>query len=120
MRKRNNKINIFLSDDENKILKINTKKLRLSQSEYIRNLIVKDEINYSKIKEENKSKVDSYIIENIVKVLEENIDYLIKVKNRFHYLGYFQDEQVIGNKIENLKIFNNKAKEYLINDKDNA
>lgn len=123
MRKRNNKINIFLSDDENKILKINTKKLRLSQSEYIRNLIVKDEINYSKIKEENKSKADNYIIENIVKRLEENIDYLIKVKNRFHYLGYFNDEQVIGNKIEFLKSQNSMIKKYLSaikNEKDNA
>lgn len=123
MRKRNNKINIFLSDDENKILKINTKKLRLSQSEYIRNLIVKDKINFSKIKEENKYKTDSYIFENVIKLLEENIDYLIKIKNKFHYLGYFNDEQVIGNKIEFLKLQNSMIKKYLSaikNEKDNA
>lgn len=29
---------------------------------------------------------------------------LIKVKNRFHYLGYFEDERVIGTKIEYLKL----------------
>ena len=29
---------------------------------------------------------------------------LIKVKNRFHYLGYFEDERAIGTKIEYLKL----------------
>ena len=40
MRIRNNKVNVFLSDDEKFILKRDSSKLNLSQSEYIRNLIV--------------------------------------------------------------------------------
>ena len=68
----------------------------------------------SKIKEEIKTNIDKYIIEKILKVLEENINCLIKVKNKFHYLGYFENEQAIETKIENLKIQNSEIKEYLI------
>ena len=50
MRIRNNKVNIFLIDDEKFILKRDTSKLNLSQSEYIRNLIVGYEIKISKFK----------------------------------------------------------------------
>lgn len=38
--------------------------------------------------------------------LEENIECLMKVKNKFHYLGYFEDERAIGTKIEYLKLQN--------------
>lgn len=75
------------------------------------------------VKEKIKPKNDEYIIENIVKALEENVNYLIKVKNKFHYLGYFEDEQAIGTKIEFLKIQNSTLKRYtpnIKNDKDNA
>ena len=44
MRIRNNKVNVFLSNDEKFILKRDSSKLNLSQSEYIRNLIVGYEI----------------------------------------------------------------------------
>ena len=47
----------------------------------------------------------------------------MKVKNRFHYLGYFEDERAIGTKIEYLKLQNTKLKKYIPNienDKDNA
>ena len=123
MRIRNNKVNVFLSDDEKFILKRDSSKLNLSQSEYIRNLIVEYKVKNSKIKEEIKTNIDKYIIEKILKTLEENINCLIKVKNKFHYLGYFENEQAIETKIENLKIQNSEIKEYLlsiINDKDNA
>ena len=40
MRIRNNKVNVFLSDDEKFILKRDSSRLNLSQSEYIRNLII--------------------------------------------------------------------------------
>ena len=58
----------------------------------------------------------------IAKALEENIECLIKVKNRFHYLGYFEDERAIGTKIEYLKLQNTTLKKYIPieNDKDNA
>ena len=122
MRIRNNKVNVFLSDDEKFILKRDSSKLNLSQSEYIRNLIIGYEIKIPEVKEEPKPKKDEYIIENIAKALEENIEYLIKVKNRFHYLRYFEDERAIETKIEYLKLQNTTLKKYIPieNDKDNA
>ena len=120
MRIRNNKVNVFLSDDEKFILKRASSKLNLSQFEYIRNLIVGYEIKIPEVKEEPKPK-EEYIIDNIAKALEENIECLIKVKNRFHYLGYFEDERAIGTKIEYLKLQNTTLKKYIPeNDKDNA
>lgn len=120
MRIRNNKVNVFLSDDEKFILKRDSSKLKLSQSEYIRNLIIGYEIKIPEVKEEQKPKKDEYIINNIVKALEENIECLIKVKNKFHYLGYFEDERAIGNKIEFLKILNSTVIKKLSHNKDNA
>lgn len=123
MRIRNNKVNVFLSDDEKFILKRDSSKLNLSQSEYIRNLIIGYEVKNPEVKEETKNNIDEDIIEKILKTLEENINCLIKVKNKFHYLGYFENEQAIGTKIEDLKIQNSEIKKYLIstiNDKDNA
>ena len=64
MRIRNNKVNVFLSDDEKFILKRDSSKLNLSQSEYIRNLIIGYEIKIPEVKEEQKPKKDEYIIEN--------------------------------------------------------
>ena len=123
MRIRNNKVNVFLSDDEKFILKRDSSKLNLSQSEYIKNLIIGYEVKNPEVKEETKNSIGEYMIEKILKTLEENINCLIKVKNKFHYLGYFENEQAIGTKIEALKIQNNEIKEYLSsirNDKDNA
>lgn len=123
MRIRNNKVNVFLSDDEKFILKRDSSKLNLSQSEYIRNLIIGYKVKNPEVKEEIKNSIGEYIIEKFLKTLEENINCLIKVKNKFHYLVYFENEQAIGTKIEALKIQNNEIKEYLSsirNDKDNA
>lgn len=122
MRIRNNKVNVFLSDDEKFILKRESSKLNLSQSEYIRNLIVGYEIKIPEVKKEPKSKKEEYIMENVAKALEENIECLMKVKNKFHYLGYFEDERAIGTKIEYLKLQNTTLKKYMSidNDKDNA
>ena len=70
---------------------------------------------YTEVKEEPKPKKEGYIIENIAKALEENIECLMKVKNKFHYLGYFEDERAIGTKIEYLKLQNTILKNiYLI------
>ena len=122
MRIRNNKVNVFLSDDEKNFFKRASSKLNLSQSEYIRNLIVGYEIKIPEVKEETKPQKEEYIVENIAKALEENIECLIKVKNKFHYLGYFEDERAIGTKIEYLKLQNTTLKKYIPieNDKDNA
>ena len=110
MRIRNNKVNVFLSDDEKFILKRASSKLNLY------------EIKIPEVKEEPKPKKEEYIIENIAKALEENIECLIKVKNKFHYLGYFEDERAIGTKIEYLKLQNTTLNKYIPieNDKDNA
>ena len=78
---------------------------------------------YTEVKEEPKPKKEKYIIENIAKTLEENIECLMKVKNKFHYLGYFEDERAIGTKIEYLKLQNTILKKYIPNienEKDNA
>ena len=72
------------------------------------------------VKEEPKPQKEEYIIKNIVKALEESIECLIKVKNKFHYLGYFEDERAIGIKIEFLKILNSTVIKKLSHRKDNA
>ena len=79
-------------------------------------------LKFQKSKKNKKLKKDEYIIENIVKALEENINCLIKVKNKFHHLGYFEDERAIGIKIEYLKSQNTTLKKYIPaeNSKDNA
>lgn len=120
MRIRNNKVNVFLSDDEKFILKRDSSRLNLSQSEYIRNLIIGYKIKVPEVKEEPKPKKEEYVMENIAKALEENVECLIKVKNKFHYLGYFEDERAIATKIEYLKLQNTTLKKYMPNDKDNA
>ena len=74
MRIRNNKINVFLSDDEKFILKRDSSKLNLSQSEYIRNLIIGYEVKNPEVKEETKNSIGEYIIEKILKTLEEDCD----------------------------------------------
>ena len=53
---------------------------------------------------------DEYGTATETKALEENIECLIKVKNKFHYLGYFEDERAIGTKIEYLKLQNTTLK----------
>lgn len=114
MRIRNNEVNVFLSDDEKFILKRDSSRLNLSQSEYIRNLIIGYKIKVPEVKEEPKPKKNEYII--------ENFKCLIKVKNKFHYLGYFEDERAIKTKIEYLKLQNTTLKKYIPieNDKDSA
>ena len=118
MRIRNNKVNVFFSDDEKFIFKRDFSRLNLSQSEYIRNLIIGYKIKVPEVKEEPKPKKDEYVIENIAKALE----CLIKLKNKFHYLGYFEDERAIGTKIEYLKLQKTTLKKYIPikNDKDSA
>lgn len=61
-------------------------------------------------------------LEELISQLEK-YNCLIKVKNKFHHLGYFEDERAIGTKIEFLKTQNNTLKKYIThieNYKDNA
>ena len=114
MRIRNNKVNVFLNDDEKFILKRDCSKLNLTQSEYIRNLIVGYEIKIPEVQEEPKPQIKELGID-VIRTLDENIKCLMKVKERFHYLGYFEDERLIGIKIEALKVLNNSVRKNLTN-----
>ena len=98
MRIRNNKVNVFLSDDEKFILKRASSKLNLSQSEYIRNLIVGYEIKIPEVKEEPKPKKEEYIIENIAKALEENITSFVTL------MAKLKPSAVKGTYIKNISI----------------
>ena len=115
-------MSIRINQSESDKLAKDISRTKLTKSEYIRNLIVGYKIKIPEVKEEPKPKKEEYIIENIAKALEENIECLIKVKNKFHYLGYFEDERAIGTKIEYLKLQNTTLKKYIPieNDKDNA
>jgi len=110
MRTRNNKINVFLNDDEKLILKRNSAKLNLSQSAYIRNLIIGYEVKEPLPPKEEVKPKNEIDVDKIKEVLEENINYFMRVKNRFHYLGYFNDERTIQTRIEELKMINSRIK----------
>ena len=92
MRKRNIKINVFLNESEKKMLEEKSNKARLSQSDFIRNLIH----NYT---DDKSLEVDiSNIVNNIFTITES----LSKLKSKLHYLGYFHEEEYLQNQIENL------------------
>ncbi|MCI8547772.1 MAG: hypothetical protein HFJ38_02655 [Bacilli bacterium] len=89
MRARNIKVNVFLNKTEKKILEEKSSKMKLSQSEFIRNLIDDFKINFLSNSDIN------YIAES----LEESINELLKLKKRFHNFGYFEDEEFLKNKM---------------------
>lgn len=60
---------------------------------HIRDLIVKYNIKFPEVKEKPKSKRRIY----------HRKYWIIKVKNRFHYFGYFEDGCATGTEIEYLK-----------------
>lgn len=92
MRKRNIKINVFLNDEEKKMLETKSNRARLSQSDFIRNLI-RDYDN------DNPLKID---IDDITNKTFTIINNLSKLKNKLHYLGYFHEEEYLQNQIDNL------------------
>ena len=100
MRKRNCKINVYLNENENKILKEKSNKIKLSQSEFIRHLI----FDYS---ENNLSNED---IENISKNILEGVNDLVKLKNRLNHFGFVQDEEFLNSKMNELNKWINKLK----------
>jgi hypothetical protein len=55
-------------------------------------------------------KVKEIDVDNIRRVLEENIEYLTKAKNRFRYPRYFNDERTLPTRIEELKMPNSTIK----------
>ena len=92
MRKRNIKVNVFLNEEEKKMLEEKSNKARLSQSDFIRNLI-RDYTN---------DKPLEINIDNIVNNIFNITDDLSKLKSKLHYLGYFHEEEYLQNKIDNL------------------
>lgn len=104
MRTRYNKVNVFLNDDEKNILKRNCEMFHTNQSEYIRSLIIGYDMSKLTLKEEDKTKEKTIDVNQVIKIIDDNIDFLNKVKNRFHYFGYNYDEQEISKEIEKLKL----------------
>ncbi len=77
MRTRNIKINVYLNEEEKKMLEEKSTKTKLSQSDFIRNLI-------EDFKEDSLSKQD---INYIADCLQESITELLKLKKNFTILA---------------------------------
>ena len=75
-----------------KMLEVKSNKAKLSQSDFIRNLI-RDYTN---------DKPLEINIDNIVNNIFNITDDLSKLKSKLHYLGYFHEEEYLQNKIDNL------------------
>ncbi len=89
MRTRNIKINVYLNEEEKKMLEEKSIKIKKSQSDFIRNLI-------AYFKEDSLSNKDVIYIANS---LQESITELLKLKKRLHNFGYFEDEEFLKNKM---------------------
>ena len=89
MRTRNIKINVYLNEEEKKMLEEKSIKIKKSQSDFIRNLI-------AYFKEDSLSNKDVIYIANS---LQESITELLKPKKRLHNFGYFEDEEFLKNKM---------------------
>lgn len=100
MRRRNIKINVYLNEVEKNRLEEKSSKLKLSQSNFIRNLI-------NDFNEDSLSNSDiSLIVDNLL----ESTNDLLKLKKKLHYLGYFEDEEFLQNKITNFNYWLGKIK----------
>lgn len=100
MRRRNIKINVYLNETEKKMLKEKSSESKLSQSDFIRNLI-------DHFKEDSLSNSDiSHIVYNLLEITDD----LLKLKKKLHYLGYFEDEEFLQNKITNFNYWLGKIK----------
>lgn len=92
IRVRNIKLNVFLNEEEQKLLKEKSNKARLTQSDLIRNLITEYDNT-------NLSNVD---IENINNVISSSINDLNKLRDTMYRLGYYQLVEFIDKIIEKL------------------
>ena len=92
IRVRNIKLNVFLNEEEQKILKEKSNKARLTQSDFIRNLITEYDNN-------NLSNVD---IENMKNVILSTINDLNKLRDTMYRLGYYQLVEFIDKIVEKL------------------
>lgn len=83
-----------------KMLEEKSTKTKLSQSNFIRNLI-------TDFKEDSLSKQD---INYIADSLQESITELLKLKKRLHNFGYFEDEEFLKNKMVDFDFWISKLK----------
>lgn len=98
MRTRNIKINVFLNEDEKKLLMDKSKKAKLSQSDFIRNLIIG---YYSyQLKESD--------AENFNAVLLRIVENLSILKHQMDFLRYSDYSNFISKQIEELDKLLNK------------
>ncbi len=93
MRKRNIKVNVFLNEEEKKMLEAKSNEARLSQSDFIRNLIC----DYT---DDKPLEID---IDNVINNIFNITNDLSKLKSKLHYLGYFHEEEFLQDQIDNLK-----------------
>lgn len=81
MRTRYNKINVFLDNEEKEILKRDSSKLNISQSAYIRNLIVGyDMSKYIPLIDKPKSKDKEVDVDKVMRIIDDNIRLVRKLK----------------------------------------
>lgn len=94
------KLNVFLNEEEQKLLKEKSNKARLTKSDFIRNLITEYDNN-------NLSNVD---VENIKNVILSTINDLNKLRDTMYQLCYYQLVEFIDKIIEKLSqnLFNVK------------
>jgi len=100
MRTRHIKINVYLNENEKKMLEEKSTKTKLSQSDFIRNLI-------TDFKEDSLSKQD---INYIADSLQESITGLLKLKKRLHNFGYFEDEEFLQYKLSDFDFWISKLR----------
>lgn len=87
MRARNLKINVYLNESEKKMLKEKSNKAGLSQSEFIRNVIMQSDNE------------DTTVITNS---LSKIIDYLYMLKKQMDFLRYSDYSEFITKQIQNI------------------
>ncbi|MBO5120368.1 MAG: hypothetical protein J6C28_01615 [Bacilli bacterium] len=92
IRVRNIKLNVFLNEEEQKLLKEKSNKARLTQSDFIRNLIT----------EYDNTNLSNADIENVNNVISSTIDDLNKLRDTMYRLGYYQLVEFIDKIIEKL------------------
>lgn len=85
-------MNVFLNEEEKKILEEKSKNAKLSQSDFIRNLIC-DYIDDKTLK---------FDIDNVQNNIFNITDDLSKLKIKLHYLGYFNEVEFLQNIIDSL------------------
>lgn len=93
MRTRNNKINVFLTDEEKQMLITKTKKAKLSQSDFFRILIQ----NYTEKNVLNNN------INEIVNSLSNTVNNLSMLSDKLGKLYYYELVNILDNQISNIK-----------------